>query len=55
MGGSSFFCIEAKLFEVSVEEGGQTFMLQIYERGKKFINFFIDGDIEAKSISHSDP
>ena len=33
MGGSSFFFIESKTFEFSVEEGGSYFLLQICEKG----------------------
>ena len=33
MGGSSFFFIESKTFEFSVEEGGSYFLLRIFERG----------------------
>ena len=33
MGGSTFFFIESKTFEFSVEEGGSYFLLWIFERG----------------------
>ena len=33
MGGSVFFFIESKTFEVLVEEGGSYFLLRIFERG----------------------
>ena len=32
MGGSTFFFIESKTFEFSVEEGGSLFLLRIFER-----------------------
>ena len=32
MGGSTFFFIESKTFEFSVEEGGSYYLLQIFER-----------------------
>ena len=33
MGGSTFFFIESKTFEFSVEEGGSYYLLRIFERG----------------------
>lgn len=34
MGGSRFFFIESKAFEIMVDHGGGAFIVKIYERGK---------------------
>ena len=37
MGGIRSFFIESKLFQLVVEEGGNCFVLRIFERGKYFM------------------
>ena len=47
MGGSTFFFIESKAFEFSVEEGGSYFSLRIFERGHSSMHFVFLGKESA--------
>ena len=65
MGGFTFFFIESKTFEFSIEEGGSYFLLRIFERGltsmrsvfmgKESSNqflFHLEGPISKRSPGH---
>ena len=50
MGGSSFFFVESKSFEFSVEEGGTFFSLRIFERGRNSLRSVFMGKESAKRL-----
>lgn len=50
MGGSTFFFVESKAFEFSVEEGGTYYMLRIYERNKDSLQSVFMGKESAKRL-----
>ena len=50
MGGSIFFFVESKTFEFSVEEGGNFYMLRIYERNKDSLRSVFMGKESAKCL-----
>lgn len=50
MGGSKFFFIESKSFELLVEEGGSTFIMRIYERGKDSLRSIFMAKERAKQL-----
>lgn len=56
MGGSRSFLIEAKFFQLVIEEGGRYISLWIFERGKFFMKSVFMGKSVAqwlmKNIEH---
>ena len=56
MGGSRSFLIEAKFFQLVIEEGGHYILLWIFERGKFFMKSVFMGKSAAqwlmKNIEH---
>ena len=50
MGGSTFFFVESKAFEFSVEEGGTFYSLRIIEKGRDSSRFVTLGKKSAKRL-----
>ena len=50
MGGSTFFFVESKTFEFSVEEGGTFYSLRIIEKGRDSSHFVTLGKESAKRM-----
>ena len=50
MGGSTFFFVESKTFEFSVEEGGTFYSLRIIEKGRDSSRFVTLGKESAKRL-----
>ena len=50
MGGSRFFFIESKAFELKVDHGGEDYILRIYERGRDTLRSVFTSKESAKTL-----
>ena len=53
MGGSRYFCIESKIFQLVVEEGGRYLSLRIFERSRYFMKMIFMGKNAAQWLMKS--